>query len=150
MNTRIELNQLPQGLLDGLFKTEIYLKNSGFDQKLTELIKYRVSQINKCGYCLDMHHKEAIALGESEIRLHTLMAYKECPYFEENEKAALEFAEALTDQGEIDDLLYSHLNTFYSEEQIGILTIVITQINSWNRINKVLGAVPGSYSRINQ
>lgn len=149
MYTRIELNQVPHGLLDGLIKTEVYLKKSGFDQQLIELIKYRVSQINKCGYCLDMHHTEAIALGESETRLHTLMSYKECPFFKEDEKTALAFAEALTGRGEIDDELYHQVKSFFSVEQIAILTIVISQINSWNRINKVFGAVPGSYSRNN-
>ena len=148
MNTRFDLKQMPEGLLNGMFKTEIYLENSGLDMKLMELIKYRVSQINKCGYCLDMHHKEAISLGETELRLHTLIAYKECSYFEESEKAALEFAENLTliSQTEIDDQLYSSLNSYYSKEQISILAIVITQINAWNRINKTIGAVPGSYS----
>ncbi|MET3035892.1 carboxymuconolactone decarboxylase family protein [Chryseobacterium sp. NRRL B-14859] len=148
MNTRIDLHQMPKGLLDGLMKTELYLKKSGLDLKLIELVKYRVSQINKCGYCLDMHHQEALALGESELRLHTLIAYKECPYFEDHEKLALEFAEnlTLTSQTEVDDLLYARLKKYYSEEQIVMLTLVITQINSWNRINKTVGAVPGSYT----
>ncbi|GGH02103.1 hypothetical protein GCM10007415_42800 [Parapedobacter pyrenivorans] len=148
MNTRIELNQMPNGLLDGILKTELYLKKSGFDLKLIELVKYRVSQINKCGYCLAMHHQEALALGESELRLHTLIAYKECPYFEDHEKAALEFAEnlTLTHQTEVDDQLYALLKKHYSKEQISILTLAITQINAWNRINKTIGAVPGSYT----
>lgn len=147
MNTRIDLSQMPKGLLDGMIKTELYIKKSGFDLKLIELLKYRVSQMNKCGYCLDMHHKEALALGESELRLHTLIAYKECPYFEDYEKVALEFAENLTlaHQKEIDNRLYSLLQQYYSVEQISILTLVVTQINSWNRINKTIGAVPGSY-----
>lgn len=147
MNTRIDLSQMPKGLLDGIIKTELYIKRSGFDLKLIELLKYRISQMNKCGYCLDMHHKEALALGESELRLHTLIAYKECPYFEDYEKAALEFAENLTlaHQKEIDDRLYDLLQQHFSIEQISILTLVITQINAWNRINKTIGAVPGSY-----
>lgn len=148
MNTRIALNQMPKGLLDGMVKTELYLKQSGFDLKLMELVKYRVSQLNKCGYCLDMHHQEALALGESELRLHTLISYKECPYFEDHEKAALEFAEnlTLTAQIAVDDQLYGLLKKYYSEEQISILTLAITQINAWNRINKTVGAVPGSYT----
>ncbi len=148
MNTRIDLHQMPKGLLEGLIKTELYLKKSGLDLKLIELVKYRVSQINKCGYCLDMHHQEALALGESELRLHTLIAYKECPYFEDHEKLALEFAEnlTLTSETEVDDRLYARLKKYYPEEQIFMLTLVITQINAWNRINKTVGAVPGSYT----
>ncbi|ROI06734.1 carboxymuconolactone decarboxylase family protein [Chryseobacterium sp. G0240] len=148
MNTRIDLHQMPKGLLEGLIKTELYLKKSGLDLKLIELVKYRVSQINKCGYCLDMHHQEALALGESELRLHTLIAYKECPYFEDHEKLALEFAEnlTLTSETEVDDQLYARLKKYYPEEQIFMLTLVITQINAWNRINKTVGAVPGSYT----
>lgn len=151
MNKRIELNQLPQGLLDGMFKTELYLKKAGVNLKLIELIKYRVSQINKCGYCLDMHHQEALALGESELRLHTLIAFRECPYFDDAEKAALKFAEklTLTQQYDIDDQLYAELQKHYSPVQLSILTIAITQINAWNRINKTIGAVPGTYTADN-
>lgn len=147
MNTRIDLSQMPKGLLNGMMKTELYIMKSGLDLKLIELVKYRVSQINKCGYCLDMHHKEALALGETELRLHTLIAYKECPYFEDYEKVALEFAENLTlaHQKEINDHLYALLQQHFSIEQISILTLVITQINAWNRINKTIGAIPGTY-----
>lgn len=147
MAARILMNQIPKGLLDGLVKTELYVKKSGLDLKLTTLIKYRVSQINGCAYCLDMHHKEAIESGESELRLHTVIAWRECPYFTEAEKAALHFAESLTliPQREIDDALFNELEGFYTKEQIALLTLAITQINSWNRINILFGSVPGNY-----
>lgn len=80
MTQRIGFHETTKGPWDGMLKTDMYLKKSGIDHKLLELMKYRVSQINGCAYCLDMHHKEAIAMGETEQRLHSLAARKECPY----------------------------------------------------------------------
>ena len=71
------------------YQSEQYLKESGIDLKLLELIKYRVSQINQCAFCLDMHHQEALALGESELRLHALPAWRECDFYQELEKTGL-------------------------------------------------------------
>ena len=69
MEQRIAFTDVSKGLFDGLFKTGMYLNKSGIDHKLQELIKYRVSQINGCAFCLDMHHKDAIALGENGTTL---------------------------------------------------------------------------------
>jgi AhpD family alkylhydroperoxidase len=133
--------------MDGLMKTEFYLKKSGIDLKLQELIKYRVSQINSCGYCLDMHHKEAIGLGETQLRLHSLAAWRECPYYTDQERAALAFAEALTNANSqhISDDVFNKLAAFFSKAEIADLTLAITQINTWNRINKAFGTIPGNY-----
>lgn len=147
MEPRIAFTDTTKGLFDGLFKTNMYLNKSGIDHKLQELIKYRVSQINGCAYCLDMHHKEAIALGESEQRLYSLAAWKECPYYSEKERAALAYAEAVTKlhQQEITDDVFQPLLQFFSKAEIADLTISIANINTWNRINIAFRTIPGDY-----
>ncbi|WP_207514551.1 carboxymuconolactone decarboxylase family protein [Longitalea luteola] len=147
MEQRIAFADATKGLFDGLFKTEMYLKKSGLDLKLQELIKYRVSQINGCAYCLDMHHKEAIALGETEQRLHSLAAWRECPYYSEKERAALAYAEAVTNlhlHG-ITDEIFTTLQQHFSKAEIADLTMAIANINNWNRINIAWRTVPGNY-----
>ncbi|THU41160.1 carboxymuconolactone decarboxylase family protein [Niastella caeni] len=147
MEQRIAFTDVTKGLFDGLFKTEMYLKKSGIDPKLQELIKYRVSQINGCAYCLDMHHKEAIALGETEQRLYSLTAWKECPYYSDKERAVLAYAEAVTNlhQHGITDALFETLTQYFSKAEIADLTMAIANINSWNRLNISFRTVPGNY-----
>lgn len=147
MTERITLQDVPKGFTDGLLKSEMYLKKSSLDHKMLELVKYRVSQINGCAFCLDMHHKEAIVLGETEQRLHSVAAWRECPYYSEKERVALAFAEALThiSQRDIDDALYQSLTNVFSKEEIADLTLGIAQINSWNRINRAFHTIPGNY-----
>lgn len=147
MTERISYQDISKGSIDGLMKTEMYLKKSGLDLKLIELMKYRVSQINGCAYCLDMHHKEAIHMGETELRLHSLAAWKECPYYSEKERAVLAFAEALTltNYQDVGDHVFDAVSNFFSKAEIADLTLAVTQINSWNRINKVFRPIPGNY-----
>ena len=144
MAQRITFQDTPKDVLDILMKGEIHLKASGLDHKLLELLKYRVSQINGCARCLDMHHKEAIRLGEAEQRLHTLAAWRDCPYYTDKERAVLAFAEALTNIGhsDIDDELYDGLAAFFSTNEIIDLTFAVTQINTWNRINRTFRMEP--------
>lgn len=147
MKTRIVFDELPKGLMEGMIKTELYLKKSGLDLKLLELIKYRVSQINRCAYCLDAHHKDAVHLGETEQRLHSLAAWKECPFYTERERAALAYAETLTDtqRQDVGDEVFNSLSELFSKDEVAQITVAITQINSWNRINKAFRPVPGEY-----
>lgn len=147
MTQRISYHEASKGLLDGLVKTDTYLKKAGHDRKLLELMKYRVSQINGCAFCLDMHHQEAINLGETELRLHSLAAWRECPYFSEKERGLLAFAESLTfvHMQDVGDDVFNQLSNFFSKSEIAELTVAITQINSWNRINKAFRTTPGKY-----
>jgi AhpD family alkylhydroperoxidase len=144
MTERISFQDVSKGLIDGLMKTELYLKKSGLDLLLLELVKYRVSQLNGCAYCLDMHHKEAIALGETELRLHSLAAWRECPYYSEKERAVLAYAEALTTDRSMDNA-FDALSKLFSKAEIANLTVAVTQINSWNLINRAFRPVPGNY-----
>ena len=147
MEQRIAFSDANKSLFEGLFKTEMYLKKSGLDHKLLELTKTRVSQINGCAYCLDMHYKDAVAMGESEQRLYSLPAWKECPYYSEAERAALAYAEAVTNipQQEVTDEVYNKLTQHYNKSEIADLTLAITSINTWNRLNIAFRTTPGGY-----
>ncbi|MDR7131751.1 AhpD family alkylhydroperoxidase [Algoriphagus sp. 4150] len=147
MKERIKFSEISTELINLLMQTEGYIKKCGIPIQLIELIKFRVSQINNCAYCLDMHFKEAIHHGESEIRLYSLSAWKECSYYTNKERVALEFAETLTliSRRDFNNEQFLELRAHFSTQEIADLTLIINQINLWNRYMKVLGTVPGNY-----
>jgi AhpD family alkylhydroperoxidase len=147
MEQRIAFQDGNKGLMDGLFKIGMYLKQSGLDHTLQELIKTRASQINGCAYCLDMHWKDAIALGETEQRLYSLSAWKETPYYTEAERAALAYTEEVTKipQTDVSDEVFNELSKHFNKAQIADITMAIIAINSWNRLNVAFRTIPGGY-----
>ncbi|MGE5595622.1 MAG: carboxymuconolactone decarboxylase family protein [Hyphomicrobiales bacterium] len=117
------------------------------EPKLIELVKMRASQINGCAFCLDMHSKDARAIGEREDRLYVLPAWRETDFYSERERAALAWTEALTllpSAGELDEE-YANLESVFTEEEIMSLTWAIVVINGWNRIARPLKSPPGLY-----
>lgn len=149
MEPRITLQDVPKGMYELLLNIENYLKKSGIPHSLLGLIKVRASQINGCGYCLDMHHKEAVKEGETIQRLYLLSAWKEAPIYSEAEKAVLHLTEVLTkisdSQPEVIASAYERMEAHYSKGDIANIILAITQINSWNRITITFGTVPGTY-----
>ncbi|AEW03426.1 carboxymuconolactone decarboxylase [Niastella koreensis] len=147
MEQRIAFQDGNKGLMDGLYKIGMYLRQSGLDHKLQELIKTRASQINGCAYCLDMHWKDAIAQGETEQRLYSLSAWRECPYYTEAERAALAYTEAVTKipQTDVTDEIFNELSRHFDKAQIADITMAILAINSWNRLNVAFRTIPGGY-----
>jgi len=136
----------PQGLT-ALQQLEKYLRDSGLEPSLLELVKTRASQINGCAFCLDMHTKDARSAGESEQRLYTLSAWRETPFFSERERAALALTETVTRiadhrEGEI---LNDELRRHFSPKEIVDLTLAIVAINGWNRLAITFHAPVGSY-----
>jgi AhpD family alkylhydroperoxidase len=126
---------------------EVYLRHCGLEQKLLHLIKTRASQINGCAYCIDMHTKDARALGETEQRLYALNAWRETPFFTERERAALDWTEAVTliaDTHAPDDE-YQQVRTQFNEEELVNLTLAIVTINAWNRLSISFRSEPGHY-----
>ncbi len=113
-----------------------YVENCGLERSLLELVKIRASQINGCAYCLDMHTQDARAAGETEARLYTLSAWRDTPFFNDRERAALAWTEAVTQvaDGPIQDALYDDLKRSFSEKEIVDLTLAIIAINGWNRL----------------
>ena len=144
---RISFNEAPQGMAQVVLNVEQYIGKSGLDKKLIALLKFRVSQINSCAYCLDMHYKEAIHAGETEKRLYSVSAWRETPYYSPKEKAALAFAETLTrmPEEENSDNIHYELSKYFSKQEIAVLTLAIAQINLWNRLVRSFGTVPGNY-----
>ena len=127
---------------------ERYVRDSGLDHRLLELVKIRASQLNSCACCLDMHTKNARALGETEQRIYALSAWRETPFYDERERAALAWAEALTQiGGGVADALYASVRQHFSESEIVDLAFAVVAINGWNRLSIAYANVPGSQDK---
>ena len=147
MEARIDFRQVIPQALKLMLQFEPYLRQCGLETRLLNLVCMRASQINGCAYCLDMHSKDARAEGETEQRLYALDAWSETPFFNERERAALLWTEAVTlvQDGHVPDSVYDSVRSQFSNEELANLTIAITQINSWNRLNIAFRTVPGGY-----
>ena len=113
-----------------------------------ELVKIRASQINGCGFCLDMHTKDAAKAGESALRLNLVAAWREAKVFTEAERAALELAEQgtrLADGGGVTDDAWANAAKHYDDDQLIALVSQIAVINSFNRLNVILRRPAGDY-----
>jgi len=149
MSTRIDYaKEAPDGY-KALGAVYVTLSKSGLPKQLVDLVYLRVSQINGCAYCLDMHSKDARAAGETEQRLYVLPAWREAPFYSERERAALAWAEALTalparDQS-VPDSLYEEASTQFDEKELVDLTLLVTMINTWNRLNIAAQPEVGDY-----
>lgn len=121
-----------------------YSHETQLDAKLVELIKIHASQINGCAFCLDMHTRDALALGETSRRLHVLAAWEESGMFSERGKAALRLTEAVTriSKRGVPDELYETVRTHFDEREYVDLISVINIINCWNRIAIATGLEP--------
>lgn len=135
------------GILKAMHGLSAPLQDSGLEPALRELVKIRASQINGCAFCLDMHTKDARALGETEQRIYALSAWRETPFFTERERAALEWTEHLTliAGHDVPDDLYARVRAQFSEEDTAKLTLAVIEINGWNRLVKSFRPVVGSY-----
>ena len=147
MSERINYSKVtPEGYraMSGL---ERYVRGSGLEPSLLELVKLRASQINGCAYCIDMHWKDARARGESEQRLYGLMAWRESPYYTERERAALAWTEAVTliADSHVPDELYEEVRQYFNETELANLTFALVAINGWNRLAISFRTEPGTY-----
>ena len=126
------------------------LRKGSLGDRLIDLVNIRASQINGCGFCLDMHCKEAKIHDENELRLYHVPIWRESPLFTDEEKAVLEWTEAvtlITPEG-IPDEVYDHLRAHFSDTQIAELTIAVGLINLWNRLNISMQPIPGSFDEM--
>jgi len=147
MEPRIDYMKIGQGAINVLLGVEKYLRGCGLEPVLLDLIKLRASQINGCAYCIDMHWKDLRAAGEKEQRLYGLDAWEESPYYTDRERAALAWTEAVTNiqEGHVPDSVYEHVRKSFTEKELADLTVAVTAINSWNRLNIAARTVPGTY-----
>jgi AhpD family alkylhydroperoxidase len=134
MSTRANYSKVNRAAIDALGAVNKHVTT--IDPKLRALVELRVSQINGCAYCLDLHSAQARSHGETQQRLDCLPVWWECDFFDAAECAAFRWAEALTDiaHTHAPDELYDALKAHYSEPQIVDLTLIISIMNAWNRI----------------
>lgn len=146
---RISYQNIPDKILNCMMQTEKYIKGlSIIDESFMELLRYRVSVINQCAYCIEMHFKEAVAAGESKLRVYSSSAWREVNYYNAPELALLEWAESVTmlnDIPEVRQQSFDNLSNHFSRDDIANITLAIVQINSWNRLVKPFGFVAGNY-----
>jgi AhpD family alkylhydroperoxidase len=130
-----------------MLQLERYVRGSGINPTLLELIKIRASQINGCAFCIDMHTKDARLNGETEQRIYALNAWRETPFFTPQEQAVLALTEAVTliATHPVFDEIYEEVSRYFSQDEIANLLMAIVTINSWNRIAITTRMVPGSY-----
>ncbi len=136
MKTRLNPYQAAPAAMKAMTALETYIRGSGLEQSLIELVKTRASQINGCAFCLHMHTLDARANGESEERLYLLDAWRESSLYTDRERAALAWTEAVTlvAQSRIPDTVYDEVRPHFTEEELVKLTLAISTINAWNRI----------------
>lgn len=144
MEKRINLFEQGMSTLKPLFAMGQQLKKSSIGHTIIELVDFRVSQINACAFCLDMHSKDARANGETEQRLYGLSAWRETPYYTDRERAALAWAEAVT-ATHITDEVYQEAAAHFTEIEMIELTLLVTNINTWNRLNIAFPNAVGTY-----
>ena len=132
MKPRMEYWKVAPGAFKAMSSLEAYLRESGLDKGLLHMVKLRASQINGCAYCIDMHWKDARAVGESEQRLYGLDAWREASYYTDRERAALEWTEALTNvtDGHVTDAVYDAVRGHFSEKELADLTWAVAAINA--------------------
>ena len=141
---RISILEKGQNALKALFGLGAYLKKSTIERSLLELVNFRVSQMNGCAFCIDMHTKDARAMGETEQRLFSLSCWRETPYYSDRERAALALAEAVT-ECHVSDELYAEVEQYFSEQELIDLTLAISTVATWNHLNITFATTPGTY-----
>jgi AhpD family alkylhydroperoxidase len=149
---RLEFGSRAPGFLRALIQldraTTKELDLAGIDPRVRELVRIRASQLNGCAYCIDMHAKDARAIGETEQRIYALSAWRETPFFTDRERAALAFTETVTMLADthVPDEAYAAVAAEYSEQEVAALISLIVMINAWNAVGVATRSwEPGSY-----
>src|SRR4051794_39440113 len=147
MNSRISFFKIAPDAVKAQLGVEAFVMKSGLELRLIDLVRLRVSQINHCAYCIDMHWKDLRAAGETEQRLYGLDAWREAPYYTDRERAALAWAESVTSltEGYVPDDVYETARAQFNERELVNLTMAVVSINSWNRLNVALRTEAGNY-----
>lgn len=143
---RVNYAQQSPELLKRFTAFSLALKESTIEESIRDLVTLRASQLNGCGFCVDMHVKEAKIHGERELRLHHVAVWRESTLFSPRERAALAWTEIVTKLPEhgVPDDIYERVRGQLSEKEISDLTFAIVAINGWNRLSIAFKAVPGS------
>lgn len=144
MEQRMVMQEVNPKAYEAMIGLEKFLAGSSLDKTLKELVKIRASQINGCAFCLHMHSTDARRLGESEIRIYTLNAWRETSYFTPRERAALALTEAVTlvASSHVPDDVYEEAARHFDQKELSELIMAIITINGWNRIAITTGMMP--------
>jgi len=136
MEERIKLSKADPKAYEAMLGLEKYLAESGLDKKLYELIKTRASQINGCAYCINMHVRDAMKIGETAQRLFLLDAWRETELYTEKERAVLALTEAMTliTEGHVPDEIYQEASAHLTDQELAAVVMAVVAINGWNRI----------------
>ncbi len=136
MTERIDLAKVDPKAYEAMIGLEKYVAQKGLDKTLYELIKTRASQINGCAYCLNMHTRDAMKLGETAQRLFLLDAWRETDLYTEKERAVLALTEAVTliAGNPVSDEVYNEAKAHLSDEELAVVLMAIVAINGWNRL----------------
>ncbi len=135
METRIKIQEVEPEAFQAMYPLENYVRNSGLEKGLYELIKIRASQINGCAFCLNMHTKDARKLGETEQRIYLLNAWRETNLFTPEERAILKLTEEVTNIKEhVSDQTYKEAINILGEKTTARVIVAIIAINAWNRM----------------
>jgi len=151
MDIRLNLFENPAGMkfVKHLNSAGRVVAESSLPRATQELVKLRASQINGCGFCTDMHYKDAVHAGEDPLRLNMVAAWREATVFTDAERAALELAEQGTRlagaAGGVTDEAWANAAKHYDDEQLGALVAVIALINTYNRLNVIVRMPAGDY-----
>ena len=151
MSNRINYRTAGAETYQALLAVHHHLGKVFTDAKLRALVELRVSQINGCAFCLDMHANEARHLGESQQRLDCVAAWREAPFFSERERAALAWAESLTHVAETraPDEIYNEVKKHFPDKELVDLTAVVGMINLWNRMSVAFRGEPKERKQLN-
>jgi AhpD family alkylhydroperoxidase len=147
METRLPYKDLSPTAYRALLALETQVRKSSLDHALIDLVYLRVSQLNGCAFCIDMHSKDLRAAGETPERLALLIAWREAPSFTARERAALAYAEAVTKLGDdpVNDAVYAAAQKELGDVGLVELTLAITAINAWNRFGIAFRSPAGTY-----
>ncbi len=147
MEPRLDFKKVSPEAMKAMAGLDAYVRGSGLESSLLHLVKLRASLINGCGYCIDMHTKEARAEGESEQRLYCLSVWDETPFYTDRERAALAWTEAVTlvANEDVSDYVYEMARQQFSEQELVALTMAVNAINAWNRLAISFRRVPGTF-----
>jgi AhpD family alkylhydroperoxidase len=143
---RLDYRKLAPDAIKILGALSEYGRSCGLDARLVELVKLRASQINGCANCVQLHANTLRKLGEREARLQLVVVWREAPCFDARERAALDWAEAVTlvADSEVPDAVFAAARTAFSDKELVDLTVALVTINAHNRLAVAFRRVPGS------
>ena len=146
MSNRLNVAWVVPEIYSTMRTLQDYVDHTGLEKSLLELVKLRASYINGCAYCVDMHAKDALALGETEQRIYMVPVWRESPFYTPRERAGLAWTETVTEISKgVSDEAYAEAREHFEEKELANLTMAIIAINSWNRLAIPFQSEVGSY-----